>query len=291
MDTEKFVTSKIPHNCLIKAKSVYETLKSAERKAVDYIFAAPEAIIGTSIVTTAGKAGCSEATLVRLAKKLGYEGYPEMKKDFAAWQNHQPGVVYKGITPQDGPLSVVEKVFAASMQSLRDTMNVLDKEEYGKAVSLLVGSKRILIAGLGDASEVAASLYQKFLRIDVDVRTSDDPDIQLVLASHLKPGDVTVAISHSGRTVTVLNTVKETRRSGAAVIAVTNYPLSPLAKAAAAVLLTADFSEHFSGEVVSKRVSELCIVESLYINYLIQKNGTLLEALAASNSAVDVYKC
>ncbi|MCK5737232.1 MAG: MurR/RpiR family transcriptional regulator, partial [Spirochaetaceae bacterium] len=66
----------IPHNCVLNLQAVYETLKSAERKAADYILDSPEDIAGLTIVDFAGRAGCSEATIVRLTRRLGYEGYP-----------------------------------------------------------------------------------------------------------------------------------------------------------------------------------------------------------------------
>lgn len=290
MEIDKRILDRVPHSCLIKARAVYGTLKRAERAAIDYILSHPDEIADASIVHVAREAGCSEATLVRLARRLGYDGFPALKLAFQHRDEPGDGVVYKGIGPRDNPLAVIEKVFAASIQSLHDTLQVLDREQYGRAVAAVVGARRLLFCGLGDAALVAAAICQKFLRVNADVQSSEDPDMQLIMASHLRPDDVVVAISHSGKTTTVLHTVEEARARGATAVAVTNYPLSPLAKAADIVLLTADFAEHLNGEVVSKRVSEQCILESLYINYLIARNGELLAAQERANRAVEVYK-
>ncbi len=290
MDVDKRILETVPHSCLIKARAVYGTLKRAERAAIDYILRHPGEIADASIVHVAREAGCSEATLVRLARRLGYDGFPALKAAFQQGDEPAEGVVYKGIGSRDDPLAVVEKVFAASIQSLHDTLQVLDREQYGRAVKTLVTARRMLFCGLGDAALVAAAVCQKFLRVNGDAQSSEDPDVQLIMASHLQPGDVVAAISHSGRTTTVIHTVEQARARGATAIAVTNYPLSPLAKAADIVLLTADFAEHLNGEVVSKRVSEQCIFESLYINYLIARNGEALAAQERANQAVEVYK-
>jgi DNA-binding MurR/RpiR family transcriptional regulator len=133
-------------------------------------------------------------------------------------------------------------------------------------------------------------MTQKFVRVDADARSSEDPDVQLILASHLQPHDVVVAISHSGRTSTVMHTVQEAKSRGATIIAVTNFARSKLGREADIVLLTADFAEHLNGEVVSKRVSEQCVLESLYISYLLVRNGALLKAQERANQAVEVYK-
>jgi DNA-binding MurR/RpiR family transcriptional regulator len=280
----------LPHAVAVKARAVYPTLKRAERAAMDYITGNVSAVISASIVTVAKSAGCSEATLFRLSRHLGYEGFPALKAALARQTVTQDGVVYRGIAAQDSPDAVLQKVFAASILSLQDTLAVLDPVQYAAAVTAVVGARRLLLCGLGDASLVAAAAAQKFTRVDIDARSSEDPDTQLIQASHLGPGDVTIAISHSGTTTTVLNTAAEAHRRGATVVAITNFPHSPLAKAADIVLLTADFAEHLNGEVVSKRVSEQCLLESLYINCLIARNGTLGEAQKRAQDAVSVYK-
>jgi RpiR family transcriptional regulator, carbohydrate utilization regulator len=280
----------IPNACLVKARALYPTLKRAERSALDYLLAHPQQVAGATIGEAARAAGCSEASLFRLARRLGYEGFPALKAAFGGVESPHGGVVYRGITAADDPLSVVEKVFAASVQSLQDTLGILDRAEYGKAVQAVVGARRLLFCGIGDAALVGVAMAQKFVRVNIDARAEFDPDAQLVAASHLQPGDVAVGISHSGRTVTVLNTLREARKRGATAIAVTNYPMSAAAKAADIVLLTADFAEHLNGEVVSKRVSEHCVLESLYINTLIARSAELAPAQRRADEALTVYK-
>ncbi len=67
---------RVPHGVLIKIRALYDTLKSAERKLVDYLLENPADVEDSTIVEMAGRAGCSEATIVRLSKKLGFEGFP-----------------------------------------------------------------------------------------------------------------------------------------------------------------------------------------------------------------------
>jgi DNA-binding MurR/RpiR family transcriptional regulator len=288
MDPEKLAL--IPRGCLIKVKSLYSMLKTAERKAADHLLDHPEGISELTIVDFAAAAGCSEATIVRLSKKLGYRGFPELKADFGANPVQEHHYDYRGIRSTDEPLTVVDKVFEANVQALKDTQGVLDMGEYRRALEALLGASRILFCGLGDAALVAMEAYQRFIRIGQSCMVSEDPDVQLIQAAHLGKGDVVMAFSHSGRSLTVVNTVKQARATGAVAIGVTNFPVSPLAKNADIVLQTAAFSARVTGEVVSKRVTQLCIVESLYINYMIAKGKSALKRLGASNEAVRLYK-
>lgn len=282
---------KIPHNCLIKIKAVYDSLKTAEKKAVDFILDSPEEIKKLTIVDFATKAGCSEATIVRLSKRLGYDGFPELKADFSEYDANGEDFEYEGISRSDDYGTVVKKVFDATIQALKDTFDIMNLPEYEKASNVLLNSEKILFCGVGDAALVAMEAYQRFLRIGHNCMASQDPDLELIMSSQLQAGDVLVAISHSGRSKTVINSVKRGKKAGATIIAITNFPISPLAKNADILLLTAAFStQPFTGEVISKRVTELCIIESLYANYLIKKGKIALDRLDISNDAVSVNK-
>jgi DNA-binding MurR/RpiR family transcriptional regulator len=226
-----------------------------------------------------------------VAKKLGYSGFPTLKEDFYSWSREQEGEYgYRGVTSHDGVGEVVEKIFAATVDAINDTLKVLDEYEYQRTLEAILASNKILFCGVGDGALVAIEAYQRFVRIGMHCEASEDPDMQLIMSSHLKKGDLLFAISHSGKSKSVVNAVKEAKKSEATVVAVTNYPFSPLAKRADIILLTAAFSQHVTGEVISKRVAELCIIESLYVNYMILKGESVLKQLTRANEAVQVNK-
>ena len=281
---------KIPHNCLVKLQAIYDSLKTAEKKAADLLLDKPDFFAQATIIEAAEAAGCSEATLVRLARRLGYGGYPELKSVISSRTSSSPTKLYQGITEEDDCGEVVKKVFSASIQALEDTLDILDKDEYKKAVDAVCSCKKLMLCGVGDAAAVARSGYQKFVRVGFDVHAPEDTDVQLIAVSHMKPGDVVIAISHSGRTKSIVDVIKYTRSLGVTVICITNYPVSPLAKNSDIILMTAAFAEHAKGEVMSKRVAELCILESLFVNVLLKCRDRLVENLERSNIALEINK-
>lgn len=282
---------KIPRNCLLKIKASYDSLKTAERKAVDFLLDSPEKVSEVTIIDFAEQAGCSEATIVRLSKRLGYEGFPQLKADFSAQAvNETEYLEYEGISRGDPCATIVKKVFEATITALKDTVDTMAQGEYEQAVKALLGASKILFCGLGDAALVAMEAHQRFIRIGASCMVSQDPDLALIMSAQLAKNDVIVAISHTGRSKPILDIVKRGKKAGTTVIAVTNFPVSPLAKNADITLLTAAFSRDSTGEVISKRVAELCIIESLYINYLLRKGKPALEQLRKSNEAVNINK-
>lgn len=278
---------RVPHRCLVKLKGVYNSLKRAERKAADYLLSAPGAIAESGVVEFASHAGCSEATVVRLAQRLGYEGFPELKADFA-----QVGPVpYRDIQAGDAPEVVVKKVFANSIQALSDTLDVLDLEQYRQAAELMLKAKKLAFFGLGNAAVVAREIYQEFLRIGVPAYTAEDGDLQLIIVNtQLGAGDLMTAVSYTGESRPILTLARQARSRGVRLLAITNFPRSTLARLADVVLLTAVFQEHVNGEVGSKRLAQLAVLESLYVNYLLHRASESRKNLVASSRALGANK-
>lgn len=281
-------TTQAPHHCMIRLRGLYRSLKSAERKAADYLLTHPAQVTDSGVVEIAREAGCSEATVVRLAQRLGYPGFPELKADFAHLSAEAP---YHGIRPGDQTEDVVKKVFANSIQALHDTLFTLDLKVCARAVEAMERAARLAFIGLGNANTVAREAYQKFLRIGVPCYTAEDSDLQLIiLNTQLARGDVLVAISYSGESKPILAAARQAQKRGIVVLALTNFPRSSLARRADHVLLTAVFQEHINGEVGAKRLAQLCVLESLYVNYLLRLGDRARRHLAASNLAVAEYK-
>jgi DNA-binding MurR/RpiR family transcriptional regulator len=281
---------KIPHNLIVKIQAVYDNLKTAEKKVADLLLNNPQYFSTATIVEASTKACCSEATFTRLSKRLGFKGYPELKSALMEITDDDRIVPYENILDEDSCDTAVAKVFEAAIQSLRDTLNILDINKYKAVVNALSKANKVMLCGSGDAFAVALSGYQKFIRIGFNATVSADIDVELIIASGLKKNDVVIAISHSGKTKSVVDIVKIAKNNGAKIISITNFPVSPLAKNSDIVLLTAAFSEHADGEIMAKRITELCILESIFVNVLLDNKTKLSTNVKKSNDALELNK-
>ncbi len=280
----------ISHKFLIRVLSIYDTLKSAEKRGADTILSAPKYASNATITEIARKASCSDATLVRLAKKLGYSGYPELKGAILSSDAESQELPYAELQPDDSPMNVVDKVFSTAKQALSDTQTLLEKDAYEKALKQVIHAGRIFFIGAGDAYIAAYSAFLKFSRIGRNVGCSKDIDVQLIEGSKLTEQDLLVVISHSGRTESLYNVIKTAKLNNANVLAITNYPLSPIAKMADVVLLTAAFTPNIYHEIMAKRIPELCVIETLYINTLLHGDPDSQKILSQSNQSLSINK-
>ena len=288
---------RLPRGCLVKIQAVYPTLKKAEKCAANLMLEDPDAIAASTIVEAATLAGCSETTWVRFAKRLGYSGFHALKGDLSEHAREDTDrqdpimlSLYDDIDYKTPSLEIARRVLDSSVNALMDTFELIHEIEYDRAVQALCDASKIVLCGTGDANAVVRSAYQKFFRAGLDVFTSSDIDMQLIAIGNLKPGDVLVAISYSGKTRSVLEVTKYAQRKGCTVLAITNFPVSPLTKHADIVLLTAAFTKHTGGEIVSKRIAQMFLIESLFVNLLMKSQRYLDGNIQRSNEAIDINK-
>lgn len=282
---------KISYICLLKIQSVYDSLKSAERKAADYLLADPVSFAKDSIVEVAAKAGCSEATLVRLGYRLAFDGYSDLKAAILREDMQEDlKCLYEGIEEDDDSFTVMEKVMKSSIQAIEDTVSLIDPQAYQRAVDAILSAGKIQFIGIGDAAVVAMSGYYKFFRLGMNVHFSQDYDVGLMMASQMEKGDVMVVVSHSGTTKTTLNTLRCAKDRGATIIVISNCPFSPIGKQANILLSTAVFGENMIGESMAKRIPAFSLMESLYINALTQISDEQRKMLEERNHALLLNK-
>jgi len=261
-DSGTLDNKEISHSCLIKFKYVYEQLKSAERKAADFCLNNPKTIAYSTITEVAQRAGCSEATFVRLARRLGYSGYTELRSQILIGSSEQI-VKQVGISPKDSVAIVTKKVFGMGIQALQDSLAMIDFETFEKVYRTILSSSSLLFVGAGNAGGVAMVGAQKFLRMGFNAHYYPDFDRQLVILANMTKQDLLICISHSGQTKSICEISKIAKKQHVPVLAITNFPLSALGKMADYTLLTASFAHDITGDVISKRIPALCILESL----------------------------
>ena len=64
---------------ILNIKIHYDTFSKAEKKIADFLMQDPTRVLPLFITDLAEKSGTSEATVVRFAKRLGFEGYQQLK--------------------------------------------------------------------------------------------------------------------------------------------------------------------------------------------------------------------
>ena len=96
---------------------------------------------------------------------------------------------------------------------------------------MLSKAGNIAIFGLGNSAPIALDAAHKLSRAGLNANAYSDNHMQAIIASHLKPGDAAIGISHSGSSKDIIEALRIARENGAATISVTNIGKSPIKQA------------------------------------------------------------
>jgi DNA-binding MurR/RpiR family transcriptional regulator len=205
------------------------SLPSAERRIAAVILDDPATVLRDSAASLAARAGSSPATVVRLAHRLAYPGFPDLKIALA-------GEVGSADPPRrvtDGWARVMER----DAEAIREATRVLDAHALGSAADAISNGGETFFCGAGSSSGFAALCALRFSAIGVRASSASDPVTQRLHAEALREGDVCVAISHTGESTETIDALVGARASGGYGIAVTSFAGSPITNDADAVLV------------------------------------------------------
>lgn len=248
---------------IVNIQSKLKSLTGSEKKVADYVLNNYMKVLDYTVTELAEKAGVSDATVVRFCRSAGYKGYQELKINLA-----QDAIVpYKhlnnSLEEQDTPEQIVTKVLRSEMDTLEETIHILDMEELEQAARVIKNAERVVFFGAGGSIMVAHDAMHKFLKIGIHCIVEEDADVQAMESGLLREGDVAIAISHSGTNKSVLECLRNAKANGAVTVGLTTYGKSPMQRQCDYVLMTSTKETVFKSESVTARIAQLAVIDSL----------------------------
>ena len=267
------------NNLFNKIESLKKSFTDSEKKILKYIKKNSEEVTSMSIKELSGKTDTGEATIIRFCKKIGFKGYNDFKISLIrSISKEKQETKYKiDILSDENYNSVAENIYNNSFNVLRDTLSLINNETFDKCISLISKAKHIEFVGVGNSNLTAQDAKYKFLRIGKSVAAHSDPHLFKMAASISGKGDLMVGISQTGETQEVIETLKNARSRGASTIVITNNDNTEVTKYADYILVNG-FNEVLSETgSFSERISQLFIIELLYLGVLSKNKDKALE--------------
>ncbi|WP_428819596.1 transcriptional regulator HexR [Microbulbifer sp. MCCC 1A16149] len=253
-------------------------MRKSERKVAEYILANPGEIIHMRIVDLATEAQVSEPTVVRFCRAVGCSGFQEFKLNLAQQLASSPSFGQIAVTETDTIAEYKRKVFDSTVDTLLNVRDKIDGRALEAAVAAIAASKRVEFFGFGASGAVAADAQHKFFRLQMATAAHSDHHMQSMSAMSMKPGDVVVAISQSGRTSSLLRSMDMAKQQGATVIGL-GPSGSPMTRQAS-IPLEVDVEEDIELYTpLSSRIAHLVVIDVLAIGVAQRKGPQLQEHL------------
>ena len=109
---------------MIRLREMHNFVGNSERIVAEYLMENPDSVLECNIRELADRIYVSPATIVRLCKHLGFDGYREFKQavvyELALYQNSER-IDKNDIGREDNIESILEKVTYKNIKSLEET--------------------------------------------------------------------------------------------------------------------------------------------------------------------------
>ncbi|QEY33943.1 MurR/RpiR family transcriptional regulator [Caproiciproducens galactitolivorans] len=234
--------------------------------------------------------GVSESTVVRFATEIGYTGYPELQQAVQEMiRSKLTSVQRMEVTASRiGDADILDSVFNQDIETIRRTMEEIPHEDFYRSVDAIVAARKIYILGARSSLALATFLYNYFNLIFENVllvkSTSEGEIFEQMI--RVDERDVVIGISFPRYSRKAVNAMNFAHKRGATVIAITDSPLSPLAKEADyALLARSDIAS-----IVDTLVAPLSLINALIVTTSLKKSGELTQVFKRLEDIWDEYE-
>jgi len=218
-----------------------ESLNGAQLRLGHYLQNDSSALLVSNVNDLAQAVGVSKATVVRFAKNLGYAGFPEFKRDIQKEMRRKLRAADR-MKETFAELGDDENIFAKlikrDIQLLQETLQSASFSDFQKAVELILNARKVYLIGLNASMALACILHFRLNRMKKDshwILLTGGTSL-LEQLSFMERQDALIAVDFLQVPSEVQTALHHAKKVGASLLGITDFPTSPIAKAATVCL-------------------------------------------------------
>lgn len=220
----------------------YKQLTKSEKRIADFMRRNQDEAAFLAAGEIAEKLELSEATMVRFARKLGFDSYPALREALQESFRMRMTHSYRLRSRLDNfreSGDIFERLVASEIDYLTEALQTLDRMAFKAAVDLLQDHQRVFVFGLGPSVSLVDQLEIRLTRSArhvIPLKTSGQEMLEpMLLMNH---NDLLIAVGFFNLTPTLQMVIDHARKQGTPVILVTDT-LGEMLKEKVDVILSA----------------------------------------------------
>lgn len=209
-----------------------DQMSKSQVKIANYLINHAESAPFLTASKLARLVGVGEATIIRFAHFLGYNGYPDLQRYLQEalqkkWTAAERFEKTTNIDYNSAP-KVITEVLSDDIQNIKATINSIDPTEFDEAINALVKAKRIYIIAYRSAQSLGLFLefYLDLVLQNTElIRQADGVSEHLL---DISSDDLIIGMGFSRYTKRTIDVLKFVRSKGAKTLIITDHMMSPL---------------------------------------------------------------
>lgn len=266
----------------------YDSFNKAQLKIVDYVLAHPDRCGFLSLRLFAAEAGTTTATVLNFARKLGFEGFSEMRAAIQASISKCMMPIHLDAAVDEYSDNAFEMTVQSEQESVRATFDAINPRQYETAVELITEAECIYTFAYDFSPVLAEFFTSRFKRLGV--RVVDLSHLPLTDALHslsdLRKTDLLVLFSFPVYSKIIVSLAEYFHNAGYRVLCFSDSQASPAALAST-VALTSSTNHIFFFNSMTPTISTINVLASMFLS----KNKTVFDGHREKFEALQNYLC
>lgn len=223
----------------------------------------PDTMVMSSMREIAGRVGVAPATLLRLARLLGYDDWSDFREVYVEhFRSSSPHYAEKAdeLSRRQGIPALVDEVTRAQVSALQHVASANTPESIDAAAKILARAPRVFVAAFMScrAPGLAFTYICRLFRSNVTLLGADGGSVVADLAD-LRGDDAVLSINFLPYAREIRLVADAVARSGAALVSIADSRATPLSRQARSILLFGAESPSFFPSITAA----VALVESV----------------------------
>jgi DNA-binding MurR/RpiR family transcriptional regulator len=273
-----------------RIRAAMPTLTAAKARVARAVLAEPVRVLRMSVSDLASEAETSVATVVRCCQDLDFTGFQDLKIALARESASDEQQLLDDVRPDDSAAEVLTKVTRSTADAISALATNVDTQILDTVANALVNARQILFIAVGTSAPLAADTAYRLTTTGLHATAHSDVHLQHVTARLLAPGDVCVAISHTGSTHETLAGTRAAAAAGATTVAVTSFTRSPLTEIVDHSLIAGSRETSYRVEAMTSRLAHLAVLDALFVLVTLRRPEESRAALATTGDVLSEHR-
>ena len=263
------------------------SLLPSETRVARRVLADPASAVDATAQQLADAVGVARSTVVRMCRRLGYDGYPQFR---VALARDLPSTLDEVAAPGDAAHdSVLARARADARRLCADIEHALDaitEERLARIVGHIAAASRVVVAANGSSAPVALDLAMRLTAAGRPAEHIADALAQQIAARQLHHGDLAIIVSASGMNALTLRAAAAAAESDGALLVLTSNADAPIARLADLVATVVPPAGAFREEIEQTSRIHFAVAVEVLVQQVRRALGT--ESTRARSDALGV---
>lgn len=208
-----------------RIQTLEKGLSPAEQRLVEVLMQSPEAASFESVAQLATRAQTHASALVRLAQRLGFSGFPELRKALRAelTQARRTDDLIRARLDDSRDTDILSRLIEREMTALHDLSKYVSQAQIDAAADTILSAERVCVIAEGTAEALARHATHRLRRAGkVMIHLHSDPRALAEGAAILRPDDAVIGFTLRQVPVLMMRFFAHVQQDGAKTILISD---------------------------------------------------------------------